>query len=245
MRHGIAALLKAPYLWLRDAAGEVFFERRYGVRTSGIVELDELGIGGDSRNRYQPAGWLTLRRILPKREVCRHDVFLDFGSGMGRVVLQAMQYPFQRVIGVELSAQLTRLARKNVVGNRSRQRCGEVSLICADALEYEIPNDVTVVFFYNAFTGKIFADVLGRLVESVDRAPRTMRIIYVNPIEEEVLLNSGRVRRVRTLRGLRPTAAWARSNTTRMYVLGPNTSADRLRPRRNNQDAQRLPTAHS
>ena len=60
-----------------------------------------------------------LRRILPAREVEPHDVFLDIGCGMGRAVYQAAaNYPFKRVIGVELSHELTQAARRNIERNR-------------------------------------------------------------------------------------------------------------------------------
>jgi hypothetical protein len=77
-------------------------ERRYGIRTSGVVPLDELGVAAPDRLNYKPAPWFALRRALPRRSVTPDDVFLDFGSGMGRLVFQAaLWYPFKRVIGVE------------------------------------------------------------------------------------------------------------------------------------------------
>lgn len=226
-RRHITSVLKSPYRWLRQTATAMLFENRYGVRTSDVVGLDELGIADPERQRYKASPWLVLRRILPKREVCRHDVFLDLGSGMGRVVLQATQYPFRRVIGVELSEELTRIARQNVSRNVSRQRCGSVSLVCADVVHYEISDDVTVVFLGNPFAGSIFDHVVHALLESVDRIPRTVRIIYFNPVEEAKLLETGRVRLVRALRGMRPTAEWSRSNAARMYVLEPKNWGER------------------
>lgn len=127
---------------------------------------------------------MSLRRILPPREVTDHDVFVDFGSGMGRVVLQAARYPFRKVIGVEVSETLHSIARENIDRNRQRLRCPDTELVHADALDYELPDDVTVAFLYNPFRGEIFATVIERLLQSVERNPRPLRIIYVNPIEE-------------------------------------------------------------
>jgi hypothetical protein len=61
--------------------------------------------------------------------------------------------------------------------------------------------------------------VVGRLFESVDRHPRRLRIVYGNPVEEDALMRTGRVRPVRTLRGWRPGAEWARSNSFRLYEV--------------------------
>jgi hypothetical protein len=197
-------------------------ERRHGIRTSGVVPLDELGTAAPDRTEYKPAPWFALRRALPRRSVTPDDVFLDFGSGMGRLVFQAaLWYPFARVIGVELSPRLHRIAEDNIDRNRSRLRCADVRLVCADALDYGVPDDVTVVFFDNPFTGWIFATVLDRLLASVDRAPRPLTVVYFNPVEHERLMATGRVRLVRRVRGWRPGREWARTNSTHVYAVLP------------------------
>jgi len=84
---------------------------------------------------------------------------------------------------------------------------------------------VTVVFFDNPFVGEIFATVVDRLLASVDRAPRPVRIIYFNPAEHERLLATGRIRLVRRLSGLRPGREWARSNATYVYAVAPPPAA--------------------
>ena len=226
IRSMVRTLVKRPYVWLRNTTETLLFERRYGVKTAGEVTLEELGVAGKDRQLYLPSGIMRLRRILPRREVTDRDVFLDIGSGMGRVVLQAaLHYPFARVIGVELSDQLNDVARQNLERNRDRLRCRDVSLINADALEYEIPDDVTVVYIYNSFQGATFKAVLDDLLASVDRNPRMVRIIYSNPVEEQQLLATGRIRLVRVLRGWRPTESWSRSNSVRMFAIDPPSTA--------------------
>jgi len=214
--------VKPPYLRLRRAFTGLLFERRYGVHTEARVPADELGLPGPHLSGYMPYGWFSLRRILPASEVSTNDVFLDVGSGMGRVVLQAaMSYPFRRVLGVELSAHLHQIALTNVAANRARFRCQHVELQHANALDVALPDDVTVVFLYNAFTGPAFQAFIERLLRSVDRNPRLVRLIYANPKEEVRLLATGRFRAVRSLRGWRPTSAWSISNSTRMYAICP------------------------
>ncbi len=183
-----------------------------------MAELGDLGIDAPGRVRYEPSGWLDLRRVLRPHEVEPDDVFLDLGSGKGRIVLQAARYPFRRVIGVELSASLGRIAAANVAARRDELRCADVKLVTADATRYAIPDDVTVVYLYNPFRGAVFASVVDRLVESLDRAPRPLRIIYRTPLEEELLLRTGRFRLVRTARGLRPGRAWSQKMSIRVYT---------------------------
>jgi 16S rRNA G966 N2-methylase RsmD len=211
--------VRPAFVFARDGLVRLA-ERRYAIRTSGVVPLEELGVAGPDRVRYKPAPWLVLRRALPRRSVGPDDVFVDFGSGMGRVVFQAaLWYPFRRVIGVELSARLHRIAQDNIDRNRARLRCTDVELVRADVLDYPVPDEVTVVFFDNPFTGQIFGAVLDRLLASVDRAPRTVTIVYFNPVEHDRLMRTGRVRLVRRVRGLRPGREWALSNATYVYAV--------------------------
>ncbi len=196
----------------------VLFERRDGIQTAGIIQLEELGLAAEHRGFYGPSGWLNLRRILPRREVSAHDVFVDFGSGMGRVVLQAARYPFRRVIGVELSCELHGIAQENIRRTRRRLRCRDVELVHADVLEYQVPDDVTVAYFYNPFTGEIFAEIIRRLVASVERNPREVRIIYAYPTEVETLVGAG-------ARLVKEVDEKLLTNSVQMYVLGPATPA--------------------
>jgi predicted RNA methylase len=180
-----------------NAGTRLLFERRLRAQTEGWIELADLGLPSEHRIHYQPSPWLTLPRAIRRSEVSREDVFIDFGCGMGRMVLEAaILYPFDRVVGVELSEELTRIARANLDRNRRRLAAREVEVIASDVLDYQVPDDVTVAFFYNPFLGPIFEHVIRQLLASVDRAPRRVRIIYRNPVEEAMLLATRRIRRV-------------------------------------------------
>jgi SAM-dependent methyltransferase len=218
----LISLAKPPYVVVRRAVTATLFERRYGVTTAGAFSAEELGFANAEYNRYLPAGLTSLRRILRPKEVGPDDVFIDFGSGMGRVVLQAaLGYPFRRVVGVELSTELHDIASGNLERNRARLRAGEATLVNSDVLDYAIPDDLTVAFLYNPFGGEVFRTVVERLIESVDRCPRELRVIYGNPVEEAALAATGRFAEIRRLAGRRPTQEWARSNSFRMYRVLP------------------------
>ncbi len=206
----------------RRNLGQMVFERRYGVQTDGRTYLEELGVAASDRVYYVPSNWLTLHRALPRRDVDSDDVFIDLGSGKGRMVLAAAaRYPFKRVIGVELAEQLHEVARANVASGRLRLHCKDIVLVCSDVLDYEIPDDVTVVFLNNPFRGETFASVIKNLIASADRNPRRITVIYSNPIEEPALLGTGRFvrQRKRTITPLtRPKSAFGWTTT---YSLVP------------------------
>jgi hypothetical protein len=80
------AVARPLHRHLRRGLGYLLFERSSGIDTSGDVWLGTCGLNTPGRVGYVPSGWLTLRRALPPREVTPDDVFLDLGSGKGRIV---------------------------------------------------------------------------------------------------------------------------------------------------------------
>lgn len=222
MRRVFSAVIKPPYIRVRRALRTALFDRRYGVETEEEVSQADAGVRDPLSTRYQPAGVLNLRRSLPRRTVSSSDVFVDLGSGKGRVVLQAaLHYPFRAVYGVELSESLHAVAAANLERVRPRLRCQDVHLLRADAREAGLPDTVTVAYVNNPFGGEVFEWVIDRLVASVDRNPRRLRIIYGVPLEESALLATGRVRLIGIGHGWRPGAEWSRSNSYRLYEVTP------------------------
>jgi len=200
----------------RRLFSDALVERRWGTETGRDASLGELGIDAPGRVGYEPSGWLDLRRALRREDVCAEDVFLDLGCGKGRVLIQAAAYPFRRVIGVELSHELAQVAAANVSA-RAEALHAPVEVVTADATNYSIPDDVTVIYLYNPFRSYVFEAVVERLLESLDRAPRRLRVIYRTPQEEEALLRGGRFRLVANRCGLRPTRSWSRKMSIRIY----------------------------
>ena len=214
-------MLRAAYLRGRRLISGTLFERRRGIETAREVDLEALGLSSEHRVRYEPSGWLDLRRILKPDDVGLSDVFVDLGAGKGRILLQAGRYPFTRVIGVELSPRLAAVARENVAASRDSLRCRDIEVVVADAVEYEIPDEATVIYMYNPFSGPVFEAVVDNLLASVARCPRRVRVLYRTPMEHEHLEATGRFRLERSVAGLRPGRAWAQKMSIRMYVVEP------------------------
>jgi hypothetical protein len=108
------------------------------------------------------------------------------------------------VIGVEIAEELNRIARHNLDHNRDRLVCGDVELVTGDAVAYEVPADVTVVYLYHPFEGETFARVIGNLVASLDRNPRRLRIVYVYPMSADCILETDRFELEHKMKAPRP-----------------------------------------
>ncbi len=217
LRRAAGAGLKRAYQATRRLLSDLLIERRRGLDTSTLVSLEELGVAAEDRVHYEPSGWLMLRRVF-RREVRDDDVLLDIGSGKGRVLLEAARHPFKRVVGVEISATLNAVARRNLERSLPRLRCKEFELVTSDIATYEVPDDVTMAYLYNPVRGETFAAAVAQLIASYDRRPRRLRIVYRSPFDEPQLLATGRVRLVAVLSGIRP---WSTESSTRIYEVIP------------------------
>lgn len=156
-----------------------------GIDTARIERHEDLGFGPERGVYYAGTPWLSilhLRRVLARSAISSDDVFVDLGSGKGRVLLVAAKYPFRRVVGVELSERLHRASQANVDRKRAAMACGEVELVNCDALEYAVPDDATVFYMYNPFKGHVFDTVIDRIRRSVEEKPRSVTLVYTNPV---------------------------------------------------------------
>jgi SAM-dependent methyltransferase len=171
------------------------YRRRYRTDVSGFVYLDEVGLErNDERVWHAPSAWLPTLLAFRRLRLGPGDVVADLGAGKGGALLLAASQPVRRVIGVELVEEFAEEARRNLELNSSRLRAGEAEVVTADALDWRVPDDLTVVYLYSPFIGELFARVIQRLLEAHDRAPRPLRLVYNFPFEHHYLLETGRVR---------------------------------------------------
>lgn len=170
------------------------FERRLGgVQTGGHLYLDDIGEDPADRGFYERCHWLPVRRALKRLDPGPSDVFVDLGSGKGQALLIAGLMPYGRVVGVDLVDELTQAAQRNIARARPRLVANEVEAVTADVLEWEVPDDLSVLFLYSPFMGEIFHRALERIFESYDRRPRPLHIVYDFPWEHNWLVSTGRV----------------------------------------------------
>ena len=134
----------------------------------------------------------------------RRFVFIDFGSGKGRAILLATEFPFKRIVGVEFSEELHRIAQDNIRRFRSDiSKCKDVESVCMDAVDYPLPDDCLVCYFCNPFDATLMAQVLSNIRKSFLRNPREIFIVYYNPKEGHLVDQADCFTRVGTSGGIR------------------------------------------
>ena len=161
------------------------FDRRFGTDTAGKVESKELGYVDKERQeqaiRYLPSPEGVTRWMLDNIGIDHSQYsFVDLGCGKGRVVLAAAQYPFQSVLGVDLSMALTEVARRNVsIFPASSRMCGDVRFLTVDATKVDYPDSSFLLHLYHPFDANVTAAVLRNLEASLAAKPRQVRIAYL------------------------------------------------------------------
>jgi SAM-dependent methyltransferase len=190
------------YVWERTPWGRRVrdakdpFDERFGTDTSGVVDLDKLAIESDNRRhgvRYQatpPVAFAEMIASLPIR--FEDHAFVDFGSGKGRALLLASDFPFRQITGVEFSPTLHAIAEENLRRYRSSsQRCTRLRSVCLDALELPLPDTPAVLYFYNPFAEEVMSRLLGRVRRSLEERPRSIYVIFYHAVLRELLAKLG------------------------------------------------------
>lgn len=186
---------------LRNVVGEArcrFFDWRHGIRTCGDANLSDLTLVGKSADHgvfYHPTHPKFLFEVFSSLKIDFPAYsFVDLGSGKGRVLLVASEFPFAEIIGVEFATELHEVASHNIRSYRSKtQRCKNVRSLNVDALEFELPLRPLVLYLFNPFRPAVLIPVLQRLQRSIDSHPRDVILIYQAPfhgslIEQETAL---------------------------------------------------------
>ena len=129
-------------------------------------------------------------------------------------------FPFARVIGVEVSSELNEAAERIVKEVWDRMSASQVLFVRADAAALNLPDDATVLYFYNPFFGELLRKVMARVLRSLERKPRDMWIVTcvpATPVSARSTLRSGSRNRIRSScsakSGIRRTIPASRSES--------------------------------
>jgi SAM-dependent methyltransferase len=160
------------------------FDSVHGVNTADPVELwelpdaDQLWVGRNAR--YSPTPVRTVRNALSRCDVRHEEVtFVDVGCGKGRVLLLATEFPFRRIVGVEVSQTLCDVARRNVAAAaKTRAGCDRIEVVHADATRFDVPDDAGLFYFYEPFSADVSVAVLDRIENSIRRHPRSVVLCF-------------------------------------------------------------------
>jgi SAM-dependent methyltransferase len=177
-------------------ATDIGFDLRHGTDTLLCTfNMNALIFDSEHKERtpgYQATEATTLRKLMRILNLPKSGVFVDLGSGKGRVLLVAAQCEFKRIVGVEFSPELCEVARENVkIFKRKTRTDAEIEVVEADVTRYAIEPEANVFYMYNPFDDVVMTQFLAALQHWLTQFPRKIWLIYNLPRQAETVGKSG------------------------------------------------------
>ncbi len=188
------------------------FDRKYGTDTGGYLGPEDLvkGRANDALNHGYSAiapsvfyeACRRWRETLPALSG-RIDAysFVDVGAGKGRALLLAAELPFRKVIGVEVTEELARIAQRNVARwSRIAKPKAKIRVVYEDAANFRWPRTPLLVYMYNPFACSLVAQMAENLAAVAASGSGLVDLLYVNPTCTDTLTAQGLFVRLWTAR---------------------------------------------
>jgi hypothetical protein len=203
-------LIAALWGFVRDSTperrrlryGDADYDWEHRVNTTSAAVSWRERLLGMFHSPYQPTDPVLFHEMIARLREQSHlnlrdFVFIDLGSGKGRTLLMASDYPFRRIVGVELLPELHRAAQDNLSKYRNEMRkCFALESICGDATEFPFPVEPTVLFLFNPFPEAGLRRMIANLERSVREHPREVYVLYHNPLLDHVLEESATPKKI-------------------------------------------------
>ena len=172
-----------------------WLEEKYGCDFVSVVSKDHFyqemigthGFVGTTQKEVFP--------LLDKCHISPGDAIFDFGCGKGGAMLSFWDYGFQKVGGVEYQDDLYEIMLQNFkkLNLNSEVKSRQIECIHGDAAKLGKELDEYNWFYYfDPFEGKLFWETVERISESLERNPRKVHIIDINPSCHKAIENTGK-----------------------------------------------------
>lgn len=182
-------LRNSNYKLFTETESKDGFDRKFGTKTAFIKEqfdLEEFISIDRFQNslRYYPTPIKAMYFALDSLNELDVDynkyTFIDVGSGTGRNLLIASEYPFAKIVGVEISKYLQRIAEENIkIYKSSTQKCKSIKSYCMNIVDFDIPNDEYLIFyFWVPFSEDVFKSLFLKISEFIYQKNKKIFLIF-------------------------------------------------------------------
>ncbi|HUB01617.1 MAG TPA: class I SAM-dependent methyltransferase [Terriglobales bacterium] len=177
------------------------FDQEHGLDTAGehngwtyLSDLEipsKNWIHGNNYAAIEPTRFRAAMAKLPVR--LENFVFVDFGSGKGRALVMAAEFPFKRIVGVEFSPELHAVAQTNIqkyesskyesLNSHGAEDASErrIESVCMDFLDFPLEAEPSVLFLFDPCDEYVLGKLLARMEESLRMHPREVYLLYAAP----------------------------------------------------------------
>ena len=174
---------------------EIIGEKKYGIQTTGTEQLWQYDIDEkdlSDAEAYQPSSYYILEKVLSALpDTIKYGRIYDFGCGKGRTLAVAMAFGFKKLTGIEIIFELAKDAESNILNCKFYKPDISFTVINNRAQTVKITDDATVFLFFNPFKGNLMAEVLDNIMESYQRLPREIFVVYINDVYKNLFLEKG------------------------------------------------------
>lgn len=216
---------------------------QHHLRTLEDEEIDEIGpIKGDNKShgfRYVASPICLVRTVVQSviEDLNQNGLdlsdctFIDYGSGKGQALMVAAEFPFREVIGIEFSQNLHEQAEANLEAFlRNNSKTSNIKSIEADASEFKLPKNITLVYFFNPFSEHVLRKVLRRLEERARQTDSPVYIAYAQAKLEDAEHDTSNMEIIAKLEDTQPLQIKYRSLLDRFLLGSFKISLDKLGP---------------
>lgn len=173
--------------WMRSHP----FDVTHGIDASGFVPTSDCATEAVPAALINPYGGSQpsiVRRVLASLPEPQRYAFVDIGCGKGRPLVVASEFPYQRVVGVELSSRLAETARSNAAAIAARfPDRTPIEIQVADATTVSPPADRVVYFLYNSFGRELVKALVENIEKRLQGQLEHAFFVFYNPVHGEVL----------------------------------------------------------
>ncbi|MDQ6889304.1 MAG: class I SAM-dependent methyltransferase [Bacteroidota bacterium] len=174
---------------------EIRGEKKYNIQSVELNRLKTLQINSENlihSSIYQAANYYLIEKSFDYlRSINANKNIVDFGCGKGRVLAVAAYYGFTEITGIDFAKALCEVAQRNISKTKSLFPSTRFTVICDDAVNYQVRQDENVFFFFNPFDEIVMLPVVKNILKSLKEKSRIVHIVYLNPVHKEILLSAG------------------------------------------------------
>lgn len=155
------------------------WDRLLQIRTSGRDDSH----ADQYRYPYEPTPYCVLERLADSGYLRKGNTLLDYGCGKGRVEFFLSWQTRCRSIGIEYDE---RIYEKAVENQKRAAAAGRVTFELVNAEQFQVPEEVDRVYFFNPFSLEILQKVISRIIDSYYAAPREILLFFYYPSDEYI-----------------------------------------------------------
>lgn len=164
---------------MREDINEIKWDRLLKIHTMGRDDSN----ADQYRYPYEPTPYSVLERLANTGLIRKGNTLLDYGCGKGRVDF-FLSYEIRCwSIGIEYDERIFKKAMEN---KETAVSVGRVDFEAANAENFNVPEKVDRIYFFNPFSLEILQKVVSRILDSFYDHPRPIRLFFYYPSDEYI-----------------------------------------------------------